>query len=97
MFEPLKYNKYLDVIYYPFHILTVQSKRQFFPEHLGNENPFSLCLITVHLKYIPHIPRLVKTVQLRQAKVCRYQKPNQESEGLLNISKICPCFSSLRI
>lgn len=80
MFEPLKYNKYLDVIYYPIHILTVQSKRQFFPEHLGNENPFS-SFITVHLKYTPHIPRLVKTVQLRQAKVCRYQSPVRNQKG----------------
>lgn len=84
---------------YTTHFIYLQCKVRdnFFPEHLGNENPFSLALITVHLKYTPHIPKLVKTVQLRQAKVRRYQKPSQELEGLLNISKICPCFSSLRI
>lgn len=79
---------------YTTHFIYLQCKVRdnFFPEHLGNENPFSLALITVHLKYTPHIPKLVKTVQLRQAKVRRYQKPSQELEGLLNISKFVPVF-----
>jgi len=84
---------------YTTHFVYLQCKvsENIFPEHLGNENPFSLSLIATHLKYTPCIPRLVKTVQLRPAKVSSYQKPNQESEGLLSISKICPHFSSLRI
>lgn len=62
MFDPFKYSKYLDDIYYPFHIPTVQSKWDFFPEHIGTLNPFSLPLIATHLKYTAHIARLLKTV-----------------------------------